>query len=64
MQLTLMRTTKDILYFVIVLVIFISCAALGIHLLYVNYNDEWRIKVDAVVVVVIVVVVVVVVLLL
>ena len=44
MQLTLMRTAKDILYFVIVLVVFITCAALGIQLLYVNYEDEWRIE--------------------
>ena len=46
MQLTLIRTTGDILYFIIVLMIFIVCAALGIQFLYVNYQDEWRVKED------------------
>ena len=46
MQLTLMRTAKDIIYFIIVLVFFIVCAALGLQLLYYNYRDEKRIEND------------------
>jgi hypothetical protein len=41
MQLTLMKTGKDIFYFLIVFFIFVFCAAFGIQQLYEHYTDEW-----------------------
>ena len=43
MQLTLVRTTRSILYFIGVLMIISICAAIGVQLIYGNYRDEWQI---------------------
>ena len=44
MQLTLMRTSKDIIYFMGVLLVVITTASIGLLLIYVNYAEEFRIK--------------------
>lgn len=45
MQLTLLRTGRDILNFVIIFLLFVFCCACGIQMLYTNYQDvDSRIK--------------------